>query len=179
MAIHTNSISIPHSLLIWVHRTRGTFRVLVRDSISCINRNHIKATRIIRIVRIQPYSIILILQSIHKSSDQSQLSMYALFCTDSALTMLWSQSAAIGRAFVEKTIFTLRKHTVATRITFFWMNATWFISLAKYTSCYRCKSYKFIFVLIFWLLLISFNFRSLLTFIFKRLFLPLSLIWFL
>lgn len=37
----TSSISIRHSSRIWAHRTRGTFRVLVRDSISCI-RNHIR-----------------------------------------------------------------------------------------------------------------------------------------
>lgn len=31
-----NSTFIHHNLHIWVHRTRGTFRVLVRDSINCI-----------------------------------------------------------------------------------------------------------------------------------------------
>lgn len=36
----------------------------------------------------------------------------------------------------------IAKHTVAMWISSFWTNAIWFISLAKYTSCYRWKSYK-------------------------------------
>lgn len=65
MDIHINSIFIHRNLHIWVHRTRGTFRALVRDSINCI-KNHIKDTRTIRTAQ---YLATLILPSIRKSSD--------------------------------------------------------------------------------------------------------------
>lgn len=48
------------------HRTRGTFRVLVRDSTNCINRNHIKD---IKAIRIMPYSATILILNIRKSSD--------------------------------------------------------------------------------------------------------------
>lgn len=75
--IHINSIFIRHSSRTWAHRTRGTFRVLVRDSISCTNKINTKDTRIMRMVRVvaqatqrrPPYSTILILRSIRKSFD--------------------------------------------------------------------------------------------------------------